>query len=171
MKRRNQGKRTTSSAVAISMQSRDADYRGGGPTPSTHGRRCRAVKSDMLTKVALLFVLLPHMAQTKYARGKKSQSKFLLVFPPWRDVHVKTFATKREVERHLHFEPYFDSDLALLIRFLPFWIVSECFENHRKKTRQNACSQLWFREISVHLNISHFLLSFNVLRSFMSFPK
>ena len=79
MKRRNQGKRTTSSAVAISMQSRDADYRGGGPTPSTHGRRCRAVKSDMLTKVALLFVLLPHMAQTKYARGKKSQSKFLLV--------------------------------------------------------------------------------------------
>ena len=80
MKRRNQGKRTTSSASAVaSMQSRDADY-GGGPTPTTHGRRCRAVKSDMLTKVALLFVLLPHMAQTKYARGKKSQKKFFLFF-------------------------------------------------------------------------------------------
>ena len=66
---------------AASMQSPDADYGGGGPTSSPKHGRSRA-KSDMLSKVALLFVLLPHMAQTKYARGKEFFSTFSLVFPP-----------------------------------------------------------------------------------------
>ena len=40
----------------------------------------RPRNSDILSKVALLLVLLPHMAQTQYARGKPSFFSFFLPF-------------------------------------------------------------------------------------------
>ena len=142
MKRKNQGKRTTTSvaSAAASMQSPDADYGGGGPTSSPKHGRSRA-KSDMLSKVALLFVLLPHMAQTKYARGKEFFSTFSLLFFHRDEMYMSKLLQQRETPP---FEPYFFAFLAWLIRvFL-------------------TCAP-------VHLNISSFLL-FYVLGSFMSFP-
>ena len=38
----------------------------------------RPRNSDILSKVALLLVLLPHMAQTQYARGKPDLTFFLI---------------------------------------------------------------------------------------------
>ena len=93
MTKRNQGKKKT-----CLKKSTSGDYRRQQALvcPS------RTRSDHMLTKVALLLVLLPHMAQTKYARGKKKAAEFfcffyflsLLVFPPWRDVCVKTFAQR-----------------------------------------------------------------------------
>ena len=97
MKRKNQGKRTTTSVAssAASMQSPDADYGGGGPTNSPKHGRSRA-KSDMLSKVALLFVLLPHMAQTKYARGKEFFSTFSLLFFHRDEMYMSKLLQQRE---------------------------------------------------------------------------
>ena len=39
----------------------------------------RPRNSDILSKVALLLVLLPHMAQTQYARGKPDLTFFLIL--------------------------------------------------------------------------------------------
>ena len=77
-------------------------------------RRVHCCQS-ILTKVAILLVLLPHMAQTKYARGKTKKIPFYFLMVSvclprcnntelrllfkvallrWRDVCVKTFAQR-----------------------------------------------------------------------------
>ena len=103
MTKKNQGKKKT-----CLKKSTGGDYRRQQQALVCPSR----TRSDhMLTKVALLLVLLPHMAQTKYARGKKKAAEFFVSFTSCRylffhrdEMYVSKLLHK---ERHLHFEPYF----------------------------------------------------------------